>query len=69
MSYSVLKFLIFLVCFGASFYACSAVQFEKFMKVHQPRKVVVMLFLISLALAYLTSQAVLELTIYNGFGG
>ncbi len=66
MSYSVLKFVIFLVCFGVSFYACSAIEFQKFMKVREPRKVV---FLLSLSLAYVASQAILELTIYNGFGG
>lgn len=46
MSYSVLKFVIFLVCFGVSFYACSAIEFQKFMKVREPRKVVVLLFLL-----------------------
>ncbi len=58
-----------LVCFGVSFYACSAIEFQKFMKVREPRKVVVLLFLLSLSLAYVASQAILELTIYNGFGG
>lgn len=69
MTYAVLKFCVFLVCFGASFYALSAVRFDKLMKVYQPRKAIVMLFLLSLALAYLCTQAILELTIYNGFGG
>lgn len=68
MSYSILKLLLFFVSFGLSFYACSAIQFEKIMKVRQPQKVVLMLFLLSLIMGYLATQAILELTIMNGIG-
>lgn len=68
MSYSILKLLLFFVSFGVSFYACSSLQFEKFMKVGQPQKVVLMLFLLSMIMGYLLTQAILELTIMNGIG-
>lgn len=69
MTYAILKYILFIVCFGLSFYAVSSLQFDKFCSVKQPRKVVVLLFLLALVLAYLASQAILDLTIYNGFGG
>ena len=61
------RILIFQAILG--FYAVSSIQFDKFCSVKQPRKVVVLLFLLALVLAYLASQAILDLTIYNGFGG
>lgn len=67
MTYSITQYLIFVVCFGASFYALSSVQFEKFCKVQQPVKIYVLLFLLSLIMAYLASQAILSLTVLNGF--
>lgn len=69
MTYAILKYILFIVCFRLSFYAVSSIQFDKFCSVKQPRKVVVLLFLLALVLAYLASQAILDLTIYNGFGG
>lgn len=69
MTYSILKYLIFILCFGFSFYALSGVQFDKFVSVKQPGKAMALLFLLSFVLAYLASQGVLQLTIYNGFGG
>lgn len=67
MIYSILQYVIFLVCFAASFYALSNVQFEKFCKVSQPVKIYVLLFLLSLIMAYLSCQAILSLTVLNGF--
>ena len=69
MTYDIVRFVIFLLCFGLSFYALSGIQFDKFVSVKQPMKAMVLLFLLALVLAYLTSQAILELTIFNGFGG
>lgn len=69
MVYSILKYVLFLACFGVSFYALSAVKFDTFCSVHQPRKVVVLMFLLSLVLGYWVSQAVLDLTLYTGLGG
>ncbi|MBP3851282.1 MAG: DUF1146 domain-containing protein [Erysipelotrichaceae bacterium] len=69
MTYSVLKYIVFLMCFGLSFYAVSSIQFDRFCSVRQPRKVIVLMFLLSFALAYISSQAILDLTIFNGFGG
>lgn len=69
MVYSVIKYIIFFMCFGLSFYAISAIRFEKFCSVKQPQKVTLLMFLLSLALAYLSCQAILDLTIMNGLGG
>lgn len=68
MTYSIVRFVVFLLCFGLSFYALSGVQFDKFVSVRQPAKAVALLFLLSFVLAYLAMQAVLELTIFNGWG-
>ena len=68
MAYSILKYLVFLLCFGVCMYACTGIQFEKFMKVKEPRKVIVLLFILSVVLASLLSQAVLDLTVLNGLG-
>ena len=69
MTYAFLLYFVFILCFGLSFYALSGVKFDKFCSVKEPRKAVVLLFLLSFVLAYLASEAVLQLTIYNGFGG
>ncbi len=69
MTFSILKYLLFVLCFGMSFYAVSAIQFDRFCSVKQARKVVVLMFLLSLVLAYLATQAILDLTVYNGLGG
>lgn len=64
---SVIQYFVFFACFGLSFYAISSIQFEKVCSVKNPKKVQILMFLLSLALAYITSQVVLQLTIYNGF--
>ena len=69
MSFAFVQYLVFFVCFGLSFYAISSVQFDKFCSVKNPKKVQVLMFLLSLVLAYIASQAILQLTIYNGFTG
>lgn len=69
MVVSVIQYFVFFVCFGLSFYAISSIQFDKVCSVKNPKKVQVLMFLLSLVLAYLSSQAILQLTIYNGFVG
>ena len=69
MVVSVIQYSVFFVCFGLSFYAISSIQFDKVCNVKNPKKVQVLMFLLSLVLAYLSSQAILQLTIYNGFAG
>ena len=64
---SICTFLVFFACFGLSFYAISSIQFEKVCNVKNPKKVQILMFLLSLCLAYISSQAILQLTIYNGF--
>lgn len=67
MAASVISYLVFFACFGLSFYAISSIQFEKVCSVKSPKKVQILMFLLSLCLAYISSQAILQLTIYNGF--
>ena len=66
MAASVISYLVFFAC-GLSFYAISSIQFEKVCSVKNPKKVQILMFLLSLCLAYISSQAILQLTIYNGF--
>ena len=68
MVYALLKYILFIVCFAVSMYACSGIQFEKFVKVKEPKKAIILLFIISMVLGSLLSQAILNLTIFNGFG-
>ncbi len=68
MTYSVLRYALFVACFAASFYACSCIRFEVICKTREPVKVYVLLFLLSLVLAYLATEAILSLTVFNGFG-
>lgn len=67
MTYAVLQFGIFVVCFAASFYCLSGMRFEMLWKRPDRQKAVVLLFLLSLTLAYLACQAILVLTVFNGF--
>ncbi|MCF0258522.1 MAG: DUF1146 domain-containing protein [Erysipelotrichaceae bacterium] len=60
------QLIVFFVLFGISFYALSCVKFDKFCKIDPPARVYVLLFLLSLILAYLSSQAILSLTVFNG---
>lgn len=68
MANSIVEIILYIVCFVLSFYAISAVQFDKFCRVKQPAKVTLLMFLCALALSYLCTQAILVLTIYNGLG-
>ena len=68
MAYALLKYIIFLLSFAMCFYALSGVQFEKFMKVKEPKKSVVLLFILSVVFGSILSQTILDLTILNGFG-
>lgn len=69
MVYSIIQYLVFFVCFGVSFYALSGIQFDKFCNVKSPAKVITLMFLLSFVMAYLCTQAILNLTILSGFGG
>lgn len=63
---AIIEILVFFAFFGICFYAVSCIRFDKFCKVNVPAKVQVLMFLISLIMAYLATQCVLSLTIYNG---
>lgn len=67
MQFGILQMAAFFLFFGVSFYGLTSIKFEKFCKTDNPQKIYVLLFLFSFALAYLCTQAVLLLTVYNGF--
>lgn len=69
MVFSVIQYAVFVGCFGVSFYALSAIQFDKFCNVKRPAKVITLMFLLSFVMAYLCTQAILNLTILSVFGG
>ena len=66
MEFSFLQIIVHLLCAAASFYALSAIKFERFCDVRKPMKVQFLLLLVSLALGYLVAQFLFALTIYNG---
>lgn len=66
MTYAVLQICIHLFCFASSFYALSAVRFEKFCDVKKPMKVQALLILAAMGMGYLAAQLLLTLTVFNG---
>ena len=44
MANSIVEIILYIVCFVLSFYAISAVQFDKFCRVKQPAKVTLLMF-------------------------
>lgn len=60
------ELLVFFAFFMLSFYAISCIRFEKICKVSNPAKVHLLMFLLSLVMAYLSARAVLSLSLYNG---
>lgn len=66
MTYFIVKISIYIICFVASFYAISCVQFEKFTNVKQPLKVQLLMLLLSFALAYLVATFLMGLSMQNG---
>ncbi|MCI9312394.1 MAG: DUF1146 domain-containing protein [Erysipelotrichaceae bacterium] len=66
MLYAPLQLIIHLLCFAASFYALSAVRFERFCDVRKPVKIQVLLLLLSMGLGYLAAQLLLNVTVFNG---
>lgn len=67
MSYAILQISIHLFCVALSYFALSAVRFERFCDVRYPLKIQALLILSSLALGYLAAQLLLTLTVFNGF--
>lgn len=68
MSYALLQFGLFIIFFALSFYCLSGMRFEVLWKHADRQKAVILLFMLSLALSWLCVQAVLMLTVNNGFG-
>lgn len=64
---SIIRTIVFFCFFGLSFYALSAVRFDKFFKTADKQKFYILMFLLSVSLAWLASQALLSFTIYGGY--
>lgn len=64
-AYVIIKLIVYMISFGFSMYATSSIQFDKLCFISNPRKVQVLWIMTSIALAYLVSEFVFALTIYN----
>lgn len=58
---------VFAALFIFSFYALSCVDFAKFCKTGAPQKINLLLFLLSMALAFACTEAIMTLTLRQGF--
>ncbi len=67
MSDWILYIVVFAIFFAASFYALSCVDFAKICKIQNMAKVNLLIFLLTLGMAYLCTEAVMTLTIRRGF--
>lgn len=65
MLYRLLKTIVYLGSFAASLYALSSVRFDKICFVSNPNKVRLLLILLAMGIAYLVSEYLLGLTVYN----
>lgn len=65
MTYQIINILTYLLTFALSFNALSSIRFDKLCYVNNPNKVRLLLILLSMALAYLVTQFIFGLTIYN----
>ncbi len=63
----ILYIIVYAVFFAASFYALSCVDFSKFCRITNMAKVNLLVFLLTLAMAFLCTEAVMTLTIRRGF--
>jgi uncharacterized integral membrane protein (TIGR02327 family) len=53
MSEKIVTYLIYMICFGLSFYALSGLDFAKLLRAGNTRKAWLLLILLSMALGYL----------------
>ena len=60
-----IEYFVYFSTFCLSMYALSSVKFDKFTHVSNPMKVQLLLILLSTGLAYVVSQFIFALTIYN----
>lgn len=65
MSLSWLQLLCFIACFIASFYVLSGMKLSRLFGEQDRSRTILLTFLLSLSLAYLATQAILFLTVYN----
>ncbi len=66
MGTGIIQITAFIVFFAAGFYALSCVRFEKLCKTDQPQKIYLLMFLLSFMFAYLCTEGLMLLTVYNG---
>ncbi len=67
MTFAILQLCIHLLCIAVSFFALSAIKFERFCDVKKPMKIQALLILCSMGLGYLVAQLIMTLTVFNGF--
>lgn len=58
---------VFVLFFAASFYALSCIDFSRFTIKNSTQKIYLLIFLLSLSLAWMVTEAVMTLTIRQGF--
>lgn len=63
----ILYLIVFAAFFVVAFYGLSALDFSKFAHTSNPQKIYVLLFLFSLGIAWICTQAVFSLTVYRGY--
>ncbi len=63
----ILYLVVFAAFFVCAFYALTGVDFTKFVLVRQRQKFYILVFMLSLALAWMCTEAVMTLTIRQGF--
>lgn len=62
MQYFLINLVVHVICFMLSFWALSAVQFDRFMNVNKPGKVQMLLLLLALGLGYVVAQFLLAIS-------
>jgi uncharacterized membrane protein YwzB len=67
MTYSILRFALFILCFGLSIWTLFPMRWEVLWKHPDRSRALILLFLLSLILAHLATEAILALTVMNGF--
>lgn len=63
----ILYIVIYAAFFICAFYALTCVDFAKFCKIYNMTKVNLLVFMLSMSLAWMCTEAVMTLTIRRGF--
>ena len=66
MATNLIVLIVYIVSFAVSFFALTAVRFDRFCHLQQPWKIHLFIFLLAMAIGWLSAQFILALSIYNG---